>query len=192
MRYALASQDVYTSIQGEGALLGEPMIFIRLAGCSIGCPQCDTNYSVARRSTPEEIAHRAAKMQPRWVWITGGEPTDRDLDPLAVALKASGKLLAIATAGTRSLSPGLWDWISISPHVAGRPKQWTGHEVKLVPGLNGLDLADCDPRDYLSFTYRYVIPLHNDAKSFAVAIAWADKHPGWRLGVQAHKQWGLK
>lgn len=181
MRYALASNGVYRSIQGEGALLGEPMVFVRLAGCSVGCPQCDTDYRAARRVSAVEIAAEASATRgySAWAWVTGGEPTDRDLGPLADALRSAGFKLALATAGTRPVGPG-WDWISVSPHMPGRPAQWSGHEVKLVFGLNGLDPAACDPRDYLSFPYRY-----------ASDRAWVDANPGWRLFHQAHKFWGL-
>lgn len=191
MRYAMAKQGVYASIQGEGALLGEPMTFVRLAGCSIGCPQCDTDYQVASRWSVNDIAEEAARLGNRWAWITGGEPTDRDLRPLADAIRSRGMQIAVATAGTRTIQHGIADWISVSPHTFGRPVQWTGSEVKLVPGLNALDLSQCDPRDYASFPYRYVVPLHNDVQSFVAAKEWVDQHDGWRLGLQAQKLWGL-
>ena len=57
MKLKLASQGVYWTIQGEGHFVGEPMVFIRLAGCSVGCPKCDTNYKPVREATVDEIAH---------------------------------------------------------------------------------------------------------------------------------------
>jgi 7-carboxy-7-deazaguanine synthase len=82
--YPLAPDGVFWTLQGEGALQGEPMAFVRLAGCSVGCAQCDTDYRVSRRLTCEEIVEEVRAVVPPafvwpWVWITGGEPTDHDL-----------------------------------------------------------------------------------------------------------------
>lgn len=179
MNYAIAS--VFRSIQGEGAQLGVPMTFVRLAGCSIGCPQCDTDYRVRRKMPVDAVVAEVAALTPPWgwVWVTGGEPTDRDLMPLRHALRSGGWHVALATAGIRPVYD--WDWISVSPHAPGRPVQDGGHEVKLIFALNGLDPAACDPRDYLNFPYRYA----NDRD-------WVDANPGWRLSIQAHKVWGLE
>lgn len=38
--WPLAPNGVFLTCQGEGNLLGVPMIFVRLAGCSVGCEQC--------------------------------------------------------------------------------------------------------------------------------------------------------
>ena len=78
-RIPLAPQGVFRTIQGEGVLLGVPMVFVRLAGCSVGCPECDTDYSIAERATVEEIARRAIDADPSlaWAWITGGAWVER-------------------------------------------------------------------------------------------------------------------
>ncbi len=34
--------DIYPCIQGEGCNTGIPMVMIRLQGCEVGCPWCDT------------------------------------------------------------------------------------------------------------------------------------------------------
>ena len=36
------------TIQGEGALIGEPTVFVRTAGCDFHCEWCDTLYAVER------------------------------------------------------------------------------------------------------------------------------------------------
>jgi 7-carboxy-7-deazaguanine synthase len=71
MKYPLSNPGVFRTIQGEGALLGTPMTFVRLAGCSIGCPGCDTNYRKAETKTAADIA---AQVSPGWVWIYYGKP----------------------------------------------------------------------------------------------------------------------
>lgn len=170
-------------------------MFIRLAGCSVGCRQCDTDYRVARRAPAEEVAAEATRVRgnARWCWITGGEPTDRDLGPLRDALRGAGfESLALATSGIRSVRWGEFDWVSVSPHTPGLPAAWQGDEVKLVAGLNGLNLADCDPDDYDGFSNRYVAPCEdNYSDAMRECLDWVSRHRGWRLGWQAHKTWGL-
>lgn len=39
MTYLLAPEGVFWTLQGEGALQGTPMAFVRLAGCSVKCKQ---------------------------------------------------------------------------------------------------------------------------------------------------------
>ena len=37
--------EIFESIQGEGVNLGNPCIFLRLAGCNLKCAWCDTKYT---------------------------------------------------------------------------------------------------------------------------------------------------
>lgn len=115
MRYAVAYESVFRTVQGEGALLGVPMTFIRLAGCSVGCPGCDTNYKLAKRLTVQEIRELVGQYPTDWVWITGGEPTDQNLHELLDCL--SEYQVALATSGIRENVYGAKvDFLSVSPH----------------------------------------------------------------------------
>jgi organic radical activating enzyme len=89
--------EVFASIQGEGAYVGEPQVFLRLRGCPLRCRWCDTPGSwrlqagdearvapasgPARReaawATPFQAACWVAECEPgapRTVSVTGGEP----------------------------------------------------------------------------------------------------------------------
>lgn len=201
MRYPLAGEGVFRTLQGEGALLGLPMVFIRLAGCSVGCPGCDTDYGVRERATADEIADRVGRLTYRcreWVWITGGEPTDHDLAPLLSALRRHAfPRIAVATAGIRPLRAG-WvhggvDFLSVSPHREQGWVQRSGDQINLVPGLNGLTWEEAgriaEQADW--FAHRWITPCEGDPEAMSRCVQWVHTHPGWRLGIQAHKQWRL-
>lgn len=88
--------EVFASIQGEGAYVGEPQSFLRLAGCPLRCAWCDTpnSWTVSELprtriagvqgarheegwATPFQSACWIAEVEPaepRTVSVTGGEP----------------------------------------------------------------------------------------------------------------------
>lgn len=188
----LAVAKIFCSIQGEGALAGVPMTFIRLAGCSIGCSLCDTNYRATERLTAEQIVERVRQFGRRNVWITGGEPTDHDLRPLLDLLTAGCFWRALATAGYRDV-PYRVDWLSVSPHDPSKLKVFGGDEIKIVPSLNGFSLADFEPLlPRLAFTHGYVQPCEGRPETVQECIGFAMRHAGWRVGGQLHKAWGLE
>ena len=88
--------EVFASIQGEGAFVGEPQVFLRLFGCPLRCRWCDTPGSLVRvptcriagpdgvreRPNPLDVATleaevaalRAVAPSLHAVAVTGGEP----------------------------------------------------------------------------------------------------------------------
>lgn len=202
MRYPLAPNPIFRSLQGEGHLRGFPMVFVRLGGCSVGCTGCDTNYKVESRATEDEIKDRVHAVTPvgdrdRWVWITGGEPTDHDLRPLLSSLKKLGFSTAVATSGVRRTIPPV-DWLSVSPHSldAHQFQQRYGNELKLVDGLNGITLeewASAWPDSITDFMYRYVQPMsvngQEDRASLDRCLRFLESHPNWALSRQDHIHW---
>ena len=206
--YAVAPDGIFWTFQGEGRLRGSQMAFVRLAGCSVNCPGCDTNYTVGEKLALDELLSRVARVIPsgvrdQWVWVTGGEPTDRDLRPLLSGLKKQGYSTAVATSGIRRVVP-MVDWLSVSPHSLEPDKfqQRHGDEIKLAEGLNGLDLdawyAEF-PDERTDFAHRYVQPLwigdavngHEDQNSMARCLNFLGRHPSWSLSRQDHKTWGV-
>lgn len=183
----LTLNSIFRTIQGEGLLSGIPMVFIRTAGCSIGCKLCDTDYSRKTKLETEQIVDRVKQLQTAgWVWITGGEPTDQfsGVHDLRVALQTEGYKVAIATAGTRQLLPG-WDFVSVSPHSTDL-QQREGDQANIVLNLNGLQ--SIDGMDLSQFGVKYITPCGN----LQECIEFVLKNPGWRLGIQAHKVWEVE
>lgn len=144
MKYPV--NELWPMIQGEGRMAGVPMILIRLQGCNMRCPWCDTKYtwslgasnevgdithaiadtSVFFQATAEHIAQVAqwAAAHIRWALITGGEPAAHDLMPLVNALYERGFKVALETNGTcEGHMDANFDWVCVSPKlsVAGPP-----------------------------------------------------------------------
>src|SRR5690554_7070634 len=103
-RYPL--NEVFQTIQGEGMFTGVAAIFIRLQGCPVGCPWCDTQHTWEQKAEDQvELSAIFEKTQASSHWaqtsaddivaalhhkgytarhivLTGGEPAMFDLLPL--------------------------------------------------------------------------------------------------------------
>jgi 7-carboxy-7-deazaguanine synthase len=106
--------SVFDTIQGEGPYAGAPAVFVRLYGCNLQCPGCDTDYTsmLARLSVDELLGmvvtyHHdrdlARYAEPPLVVITGGEPLRQNVGPFVKALHESGYRVQIETNGSYGL-----------------------------------------------------------------------------------------
>lgn len=202
MEYPLAPNGIFWTIQGEGDLLGEPSVFIRLAGCPVGCLGCDTNYTVSERVTDTEIVLRALELRTngtQWVWITGGEPTIHPIAPLLRQLESKGFKTAVATAGINDvwrLSPA---FLSVSPHsLDSKWKQRHGSQVNVVPGLDGLSMDDIQAAEnaglFNNFKSKWMTPcwtIRDGPSNLGEVLEFIRQNKGWKLGIQSHKVWSL-
>lgn len=77
--------EVFASFQGEGLYVGQPQVFLRLAGCPLRCRWCDTPGSwLARPDGEARIAAvggvvkepRVASPFQAALWVAGVEPGD--------------------------------------------------------------------------------------------------------------------
>ncbi len=166
--------DLYATIQGEGRMVGTPMILLRLHGCSVGCTFCDTKESWATgdaalprrratlaeaRGTNDSWAELSADALVRevclerewsapgteWVLLTGGEPAEQPIRPLVRALHENGFRVALETSGTAR--GHLVDGTSESVVVgAEMPAEERGHAGNVPHGGPSAPLrgGDCD------------------------------------------------
>lgn len=107
----LSLHSIFYTIQGEGPYTGVPAVFIRLAGCNLQCPGCDTDYTEGRKdATIQGILKLVAHVRQDATWqvhssrplvvITGGEPFRQNILPLCLLLLANGYTIQIETNGT--------------------------------------------------------------------------------------------
>jgi len=94
--------SVFHTIQGEGPFTGHAAVFIRLAGCNLQCPACDTDYTTGRWSaSPSTLVQMVQEMRLEGlVVITGGEPFRQNIHPLVELLIAKGFTVQVETNGT--------------------------------------------------------------------------------------------
>jgi 7-carboxy-7-deazaguanine synthase len=198
--------ETFHSLQGEGLHTGRGAFFLRLAGCDVGCPWCDTKVSWPeavhpRRSVADlaEEARGARAQGAAFVVVTGGEPLQHDLGPLCDALAASGLPLHLETSGVHSLS-GRFDWITLSPKRHRPPADAllaACDELKVVV-QQPADLAFAEAMAARAGELRHagaggrglallLQPAWGEPEGQRLAIEHVRSHPAWRLSLQTHK-----
>ena len=116
--------SVFFTIQGEGPFVGTPSVFVRLAGCNLQCPLCDTDYTSSRfQVTPEALEDCVATVQrdvggkvigkAPLVVITGGEPFRQDITFHVWALLDAGYQVQIETNGTLFIRDFPYDRVTV-------------------------------------------------------------------------------
>jgi 7-carboxy-7-deazaguanine synthase len=117
--------EIFYSLQGEGALVGVPSVFVRTSGCNLRCSWCDTPYTSWQPEgvdrTLGSIVAEVEQYPATHVVVTGGEPM---IAPGIVALTGmlAPRHITIETAGT-VFAPVRCDLMSISPKLANSTPQ---------------------------------------------------------------------
>ncbi len=186
--------ETFHSVQGEGAWTGVSAFFLRLAGCDVHCPWCDTKQSWNLRYHPQysvrDLATEAKEHNPAIVVVTGGEPLMHDLNPLTQELKKLGMRIHLETSGAYPFS-GNFDWVTFSP------KQFKPPHFSIYPQVNELKVVVVNEYDLKWATqqaslippqsYRYLQPEWNTPKSKALIFDYVLQNPQWRISLQTHK-----
>lgn len=190
--------EIFYSLQGEGFNTGTPAIFVRLSGCNLDCPFCDTDHISGKEMTEGEIIEEVSRYKASLVVITGGEPALQLTESLVEMLHLLGKTVAVETNGTVELPKNV-DWITLSPKDAflgekAMPVLKYADELKLV-----FDEDMCkDARPCVS-TYANINVNHSflqpcdtgdaskNAEIIQKTIDYCKEHPEWRLSLQTHK-----
>lgn len=102
--------SIFSTIQGEGPFCGRPAVFVRLAGCNLQCPGCDTEYTEGRdRMTYGDILDQVyfrkmeTKSNANLIVISGGEPFRQKIAPFVDFLIDNDFDVQIETNGSMQI-----------------------------------------------------------------------------------------
>lgn len=207
---AYTVKECFYTLQGEGANVGRPAVFLRFSGCNLWsgresdrahsvCTFCDTDFvgisadggrfqsaeelaAFVRLHWPQSAFHAPAKP---FVVCTGGEPLLQLDAPALDALHRAGFEVAVETNGTQPAPSGL-DWICVSPKAGAELVLTGGDELKLV-----FPQALAMPERFagLDFKHFRLQPMdgHDVAANTRAALQYCLEHPQWSLSLQTHK-----
>lgn len=180
--------EIFYSLQGEGHFTGTPAVFVRLSGCNLRCPFCDTDHHASVGMTYAQVVERVTDFPSRHVVVTGGEPSMQLTDGFIDALHAAGCFVQVETNGTLPLPPSV-DWVTCSPKDAPVVLDRID-ELKVV--YSGQPMDGYAPLMAIAAEWRLQpCDVPGDAaaseRNLRAAIAYALAHPRWRLSLQTHK-----
>lgn len=70
--------EIFSSIQGEGPVVGYKQLFIRFCGCNLHCDYCDTEFQQGTYFSPQELYSKIVSEYDlstfHSISLTGGEP----------------------------------------------------------------------------------------------------------------------
>lgn len=203
--------ELFLSLQGEGARAGSLNVFVRLSHCNLRCNKekdgfdCDTDFEGGFELTAAELFERIKTLGGKCknVIFTGGEPTlQLNNDPEILSLlKQEDYYLALETNGTVACTYGVgdwkkvFDWISCSPKTAEhtiRVSEFCINELRYVRAVN-----QALPAPKLNAAHYYLSPVFRpdgsmDRDAYDWCVSLIRENPDWSLSVQQHKLWRVR
>ncbi len=217
----LKVNEIFETIQGEASYTGTPAVFLRLQGCPVACPWCDTKHTwhiqpehtvaisvmLEKQADAPEFAQMSEKdlveavrsFHARHVVITGGEPCSYDLTQLTSELVGLGYTVQIETSGTFPVRAHPDTWVTVSPKVdmpgglSVLPDALRrANEIKHPVGRErDIDNLRLVLRDANPAALVWLQPLSQSEKATALCIQEATLN-GWRVSIQTHKFLGVR
>ena len=205
--------EKFHSLQGEGFHCGKSAFFIRLAGCEVGCPWCDTKHSWDPQKYPlfsvDSLLSEIKAVRSKgasFIVLTGGEPLQHNLNDFCKIIKDKTSndehnsiKIHLETSGVNSFS-GFYDWITLSPKRHKPPKDFfldKCNEIKVIINDSKDIQFARDIREKISKLKKlknpnkdkkfFVQPAWNNHKGYKLAINFAKTNPEWTLSLQTHK-----
>ncbi len=111
--------EIFSSIQGEGPVVGYKQLFIRFCGCNLKCSYCDTDFAGGKEFTPQELytkittEYNLASFHS--ISLTGGEPllSAEFLQEFLPLIKEKTKIYLETNATLADKLPLIKDYIDI-------------------------------------------------------------------------------
>jgi 7-carboxy-7-deazaguanine synthase len=190
--------DIFQSIQGEGARTGTLNVFVRFSGCNLACSvrthgfDCDTEFSSGRELSEDEVLQEVDRLAGacRSVILTGGEPLLQATPSLVQKLRHK-YFVAVETNGTHTL-PAHVDWVTVSPKTAEHTLQISqADELRYVRSAN-----QSLPKPAIRSTNLFLSPAWGSDGPLPDAIgnclSLISANPAWRLSMPIHKLLGVQ
>lgn len=177
------------------------MAFIRIAGCNLRCPYCDTDFYRGEVKSLKEIATILHSFPTDNILWTGGEPTLLLTDSIVAYFRRLGYRQSIETNGTLPPPKGL-DYISCSPKPEAFGRLWRnfpegvsewrfpfGENIPLPPAISALPPAT---NYFVSPIFQPNATISEQKVALESCIAFVLAHPQWQLSIQTHKLAGFR
>lgn len=212
MKYGV--NERFVTVQGEGLLAGTPATFIRLQGCTVGCPWCDTKYTWMKGGTVMTGLEAVNGIEIRpLVVVTGGEPTIYNLDDLFDKLRQAGQYLwkhdfriQIETSGQNDFKGEMRpDWVTWSPkrnlgfdapeeikRLAVEVKWVVDDELTLGDVINRMGEVARIGRRAPAVCVLMPEGTPPSKEHMDKAMSWIAEHPTWHYGDRLQWRLGVK
>lgn len=187
--------EIFYSIQGEGAQVGVPCIFIRLHGCNLSCSFCDEDLHKGAFAELgfSDILKQLKQFPSHHVVITGGEPTLYDLNGFIELLQAHMYSVAVETNGYNFSNVSSANWVTYSPKDWDKIANFGYDEVKFV--VNPKSKIE-KILNFKSYKPVFIQPQNDKDKpnleNLNFCISFVKNHPNYILSVQLHKFLGVE
>ncbi len=119
--------EIFKSVQGEGPWIGRHCLFVRLVGCNLSCPWCDTKYAkTGIEIDVNRLANIIRSEKVNNVVFTGGEPTLQieEIYDLMDQFDLINYHFAIETNGTNEFNTDRFDQVVVSPKSTDSLLKW--------------------------------------------------------------------
>lgn len=112
--------EIFYSIQGEGPLVGQPSVFLRLNGCNLRCSWCDSKHTWIDVFDENQIlidtfavANNLSSFKSNHIVITGGEPLLQEDALYELIGRFKDYHFTIETNGTKGMHPDMFEMVDL-------------------------------------------------------------------------------
>lgn len=214
--------EVFETMQGEATYTGTPSVFIRLQGCPVGCPWCDTKHTwevepekqipatIMFLKTEDEptyslfavrdVMEVLEQFQARHVVITGGEPCMYDLREITAAICNSGRTCQIETSGTFTINVDDRCFVTLSPKLdmpgglqVLKSSYLRANEVKYPLGKESdLEKIKQEVLPFIPPNVPFWLQPLSQSKKATTLCVNAATKHNWKVSIQTHKFIGVR
>lgn len=198
MQPSLKINEIFYSLQGEGANTGLPFVFVRLAKCNLTCSYCDTEFVSYKEIALDEILSELLKYNCKRILWTGGEPLLQLDQSILEWFLERGYQNFLETNGSIKPPDNGFNYITVSPkvavHVVERNfKDFIIHELR-QPISIGRYLPEYS--EHKTILKKYASPVFQgdepDIETIRYVTELVKENPEWSMSIQTHKLLNLK